>query len=349
MTKIAPRQVDSFLATPDPALRAVLIYGPDSGLVRERSRTLAKTLIRDMNDPFLIADITPAQLKADKALLADEMAAQSLIGGRRLVWLRDGADEHLAAIEAALATPLTESFLLIEAGDLGPRSRLRRWAEQSDQVGALACYRDDAESIARLAQRLAREAGKNVSPDALTYLAGQLGGDRGITRQELDKLILYAGSQQTISLEDAILCVGDTAALDLDALAFAVAGGDPNTVDRILERLLREGTAAISVIRMISRHFQRLHLVQAAVEGGGKTVQQAVKGLRPPVFFRYESQFIAQVRLWGGKGAAALTPPWALARLHQAEIGCKSTHYPTDSVCSRALMEIAVAAKRAPR
>ncbi|MCC6467418.1 MAG: DNA polymerase III subunit delta, partial [Alphaproteobacteria bacterium] len=34
--KIQPGKVETFLAKPDAAVRAVLLYGPDAGLVRER-------------------------------------------------------------------------------------------------------------------------------------------------------------------------------------------------------------------------------------------------------------------------------------------------------------------------
>ena len=35
--KIAPARLAAFLQRPDPAIRAVLLYGPDAGLVRERA------------------------------------------------------------------------------------------------------------------------------------------------------------------------------------------------------------------------------------------------------------------------------------------------------------------------
>ncbi|MCW9040250.1 MAG: DNA polymerase III subunit delta, partial [Rhodospirillales bacterium] len=38
--KIAAARIDAFVARPDPATRAVLIYGPDTGLVRERTTNL---------------------------------------------------------------------------------------------------------------------------------------------------------------------------------------------------------------------------------------------------------------------------------------------------------------------
>ena len=86
--KLAPARVAAFLRRPDPAIRAILLYGPDAGLVRERADVLARSVCADLADPFRIADLNGAVLAADPARLADEAAQLSLIGGRRVVRVR---------------------------------------------------------------------------------------------------------------------------------------------------------------------------------------------------------------------------------------------------------------------
>ncbi len=93
--KIAPRDADAFLRSPDPAARAVLVYGPDAGLVSERVEALVKGVAGDLSDPFRVADFSAKELIDDPARLADEAAALSLTGGRRAVRLRQG-DDNLA-------------------------------------------------------------------------------------------------------------------------------------------------------------------------------------------------------------------------------------------------------------
>jgi len=73
--KVAPRQIAGLLRAPDPGLRAVLLYGPDEGLVRERAAALVRSVAEDPDDPFRVAEIEPAVLRADPARLADEAAA----------------------------------------------------------------------------------------------------------------------------------------------------------------------------------------------------------------------------------------------------------------------------------
>src|SRR5947209_11687995 len=95
--RLAPARIAAFLQRPDPEIRAVLLYGPDEGLVRERAEAVARSVCSDLKDPFRVADLTGAGLAADPARLADEAAQLSLIGGRRIVRVR-GAGDALAKL-----------------------------------------------------------------------------------------------------------------------------------------------------------------------------------------------------------------------------------------------------------
>ena len=72
--------IERFLARPDPAIRAVLIYGRDLGVVRDRAQTLAARLVPNPDDPFDVAQVSEADLIDDPARLEAELAAQSLMG-----------------------------------------------------------------------------------------------------------------------------------------------------------------------------------------------------------------------------------------------------------------------------
>ena len=81
-----------FCRNPTPHVRVVLLYGPDAGLVRERADVLAKKIVPDVQDPFRVALLTGAMITEDPARLLDEMAAQALGGGRRLVRIQHAVD-----------------------------------------------------------------------------------------------------------------------------------------------------------------------------------------------------------------------------------------------------------------
>ncbi len=339
--KIPPARIRSFLATPDKSVCAILVYGPDAGLADERVTALAKSVVPDLNDAFRVARLTSSALSADPARLADEAAAIAFGGGRRVV-LVDDADEHaLNAAKGFLAAPMGDALVVLKAGDLSPRSGLRSLFEESESAAAIPCYLDDGEALAGVIREVLGKHGIAADGDAFEYLADHLGGDRRATRGELEKLALYLGRPGRLTLEDATACIGDGAAMTLDDLALAAADGDQAQAQRILDKMLGEGTHPVAVVRALGRHFKRLHLL-AGMTGAGKTAEQAIASLKPKPFFRTAQRLRSQVQRWPAVRAAT-----ALDLLQQAEIDTKTTGLPADAICGRAVMQLARAAGRA--
>lgn len=338
--KLSGARIEPFVKSPDPAVRAILVFGPDLGLVNERVQRLMKSVVKDTSDPFRVTELTPAALKETPSRLADEAAALAFGGGRRVVVLRDAGDGQSSVLSSFLANPMGDALVVVEGGELGPRSSLRKLFEGADNAAALACYGDEGGSLAGVIQEELKSAGLMAEPDAMAYLIEHLGGDRRLTRAEMMKLAIYMGGPGRVSLADATACIGDTAALGLDDLALATADGDHGGAQRVLDRLLREGSSPIQMLRSVARHFIRLHLA-AGIMAQGKSVEQAMTALKPPVIFKAADRFRRQLSRWPtdrlGKALDVLT---------EAELDCKTTGMPAAEITSRALMMIARAAAR---
>ncbi len=348
--KIAAGDADAFARAPDSAAHAVLVYGPDNGLVRERADCLTRAVAEDLADPFRVAELSAAQLQDDPARLGDEAAALSLTGGRRVVRLRDAGDALAATISEFLAAPLGDALVVVEGGDLPARSSLRELFEGAANGAALPCYRDDSRALMKLIRESLSAAGLEIAPEALDFLVANLGGDRQLTRRELEKLVLYKGEAgampgegRRVELDDVLALVGDSAALTLDDLAFALADGDLAALERSMRRGLAEGAAPVSLLRAAARHLVRLHVV-AGMAAAGSPMDDALRKLRPPVFWKLKSRFLAQAGRWSPERLAR-----ALARLVEAESESKRSGAPAEALAARALMEVAANAPRAKR
>jgi DNA polymerase III subunit delta len=342
--KLAPARLSAFLAAPDRTARAALVYGGDAGLVRERADRLARAIVPDPRDAFRVADLAATALAGDPARLWDEAAALSLVGGRRLVRVRDAGDGVGALFERFLGDlPPGDSFVLVEAAELAARSSLRRAFESAAAAVAIACYADGRRELEALAREVLGAHKVTASGEAVAYLATHLGGDRLLSRGELEKLALYAGDGGTVGLDEVRASIGDSAALDLDDIVLAAAEGDAAQVERALERAFQEGEMPVTVIRAAMRHFQRLSLLAARL-AQGMSEEEALRSLRPPLFFRVQDRVRRQLRLWPERRTAA-----ALSLLLEAEINAKRTGLPADAICRDALLRLARQAAAATR
>ncbi len=70
---------------PDPAMRAILIYGSDAGAVREHSKSISKWALGDNHDPLLMVRLNEDELAQDPAKLNDEASAIAMFGGNKVL------------------------------------------------------------------------------------------------------------------------------------------------------------------------------------------------------------------------------------------------------------------------
>jgi len=339
--KIEPRQVDAFLKKPDPKIRGVVIHGNDEGLIAERAARLARTVCEDLKDPFRVVDIAGDALKGDPARLADEFGAMSLMGGRRVIRVRPAGEESAAALENLMAAVAGDALIILEAGNLTPRSSLRALAETEPGLAALPCYADTEEDLERLVEGAARAEGFAVEEDALAWIVERLGGDRGQSRSEIDKLLLYKADDpdKTIHLADAAAVLGDTSAMDIDDVVGATFDGNLKTLDRALDRVFAEGGNAVQLVRALQRHADQLHLVSGHARGGNfESAMFKARGLPRggPVRRRFENH----LRRWPLPRLGL-----ALSRILDAELECKTTGFPDQTIARRLCLSLARAAR----
>jgi DNA polymerase-3 subunit delta len=230
-------------------------------------------------------------------------------------------------------------LVVIEAGNLTPRSKLRKAFEDAKCAAAIPCYADEGGALRDVISETLGQSSIRISADAMSFLLENLGSDRMVSRSELEKLRLYMGEGGEVTLEDAIACIGDSASMTLDDIAFAAASGNIDRLTHLMDRARREGLAAIGILRAVARHFQRLHLASGSVDEG-KSADVAIKSLRPPVFFKQADIFRGQVRIWptGRLGQA-------LVSLSEAEVQCKTTGMPTDTICDQTLLRLGATAR----
>jgi DNA polymerase III subunit delta len=339
MTAMRASDVDAFLARPDPARPVVLVFGPDAGLVSERVNALIRASVDDVNDPFSLVRLDADELAANPARLVEEAQTIPLFGGRRAVWAKAGSRNIAPAVEAVLALPASECRVVIEAGDLRRNAPLRVVCERAKNAAALPCYADTERDLARLIDTEMRAAELVLKPDARAMLIPLLGGDRAASRNELRKLALYARGRGEIDVDDVTAVVSDASALALDDLVDTAFAGRPTDLEAQLAKVRAAGSPVGSIFFAAQRQLAQLHRWRTAIEAGAAF---SIDSLQPPLHFRRKSLVEAALKQWNAARLAA-----AMAELADAVLASRKTPALADTIAERALLSLALRARRA--
>ena len=341
--KIQPRAVEGFLQQPNPSLRVILVYGPDAGLVRERVNQLAAKIAPNLDDPFQVSLLSDEDLKQTPGRLADEAAQISFGGERRLILVRSAQQATAKALKVFLKDlPKDlpedvpgESLILLQAGDLSPRDDLRGQCEAHKYAAAVPCYLGSPQMIQGLMREIFGRSRVSIDREAENFVLAQLGADHGISRQEIEKLALYAGEGGTLGLNEVWHMLGNTSDTRVDETLGRILCGDWRQAEPQLEELLRQGVSPIAILRPLASallRLKRLHILMQSGQGE----EAAIKSYKPPIFFKHIPLIKRQLNLWDLKRLDKL-----LQTTLDIEAACKKTQAPAALLMTYLCLQIA--------
>ncbi|MBJ3777824.1 DNA polymerase III subunit delta [Acuticoccus mangrovi] len=262
----------------------LLIFGPDRGLVTEVTAAIMQLFEAVGDDPFAVVKLDAATITSDPARLVDEANTVSLFGDRRLIVVRDGAGRNLTpAVAPLLKAPPRDAVVVVEAGDLKRGTGLRKQVEDDRTAVAIHCPVDTEKDLERMIDAEAAHLGLTVDADARVALKERLGGDHAASRNEVAKACLYAVDTGRLTLADVDAIVGDVSVSQMSDAVDAAFLGRREALDSLLNRLLRQDSAAVTLLMAAQRLSHALEQAAAAMATGASP-ERAVDTLRPPLY-----------------------------------------------------------------
>lgn len=292
-------------------VKAVLIYGPDAGLVDELCDKSVEILAIEKDNIFALDS---ADLRDKQDALFAEACTPSMFGGRKMVIISNAGDSDAKIIKDLVEHPGLDAMVVVTAGDLRSGGSLRTLFESGTDIATVACYSDDTKTLETLIRNeLFTVAGiKQISPDAMIYMTTHLGGDRGITRGFLGKIALYVDDKKTIDLDDVEKCLPDTGASNTDDFLYSLTAGHIQQTMLALDRLLYDGAEPNMLVRMLDRHFKTL-------------LTAVVDGQLPRLFWKVADKFNLAMKIWPTNDISAV-----LIRLNELEGQLRTTGMPAE-------------------
>ncbi len=338
--KISGRGIDPFLANPPRDVAAVLLYGHDQGLIRERAEKLCRLAVEDIQDPFSTTQLDATDIAKDPSLLVDSAGAMPAFGGMRLVRVNLVTGACLDSCRNLLENPPAESLTVLTGADeLNTRSALVKLFESADNAAAIGCYPDTAQSLGQVAREIFASHAITTDRETMDWITDHLGADRMASRSEIDKLVLLAGEGGQLDLDAVREALGDGASVATSDIIHAAADGNIRILSQALDRAQAEAIAGERILRAGIGYFHRLFRISAAMDEG-RSREDAIKSVRPPVFFSERPKIEGHLRRWNSKRCRR-----AMERLNTAELQCRQG-IDAHVACGQALFSLALAARK---
>ena len=319
----------------------ILIYGADQGLVSERADVISHLALEGNDDPLSKLTLESDDIANDPGRLIDEANAVALFGGDKVIRVRlNGTRQITKSISAVLDEGSGQSIVLIEGGDLKKSNPVRSLIEKSKTAITIPCYADDNRSLNMLLQEELQTNNMRISQDAQSLLLSLIGQNRQTSRNEIQKLCLYAHDKGEITVDDVNLLVGDASASLVDDTIDWILSGQLQLGLNNFENSLVMGHNSFQTIIALQRHLTRLQLLSDDVAKGA-SVRDVIDRARPPIHFKRKQAVSKQATIWRGEMVKK-----ALGYVQDAIAESREKSSLSDTVFRALLLKLGNAAKR---
>ena len=292
--KISSYQVENYIKKiADEKISGCLLYGPEPTITRFRFEVIAKKIVNDLTDPFLVSQLSSEKIKEDKAILTDEFYSIAMLGGRRLIMIKDCDANTVQALKILLSDPQygrkSENFILIQGGDMDKSSALRKLVEESQFLMAIPCYEEDATSLRKSISELFVENDIIAENEIINLMVKNFGKDRNLIVNEVSKIKNYLGDEKKLSLEIFKKITSSNQDENLQDFAVQFASKNYEWCFLRAEKAFEGGNESILLVRNLINYFSKLYNAKVSIENSGKSIDDAVKSAQ--IFYKIEADF----------------------------------------------------------
>ena len=267
--KIQANQVEAYIKNiANQKLAGCLLFGNDQPSVNRHFLSVANKISPNLNDDFLVADLTNQRIKEeDGQIIFDEFFSLAMLGGRKLILIRDVEKSSSKAIESLVKDEnlldKSDNFLLINGGKLDKSSSLLRAIEDSKSFVAIPCYQESDYLIKKHINQSLKNKGINCDNQVVEYIFNATSKSLEIITTEVDKIDCYLENKRHLTLENVKKII------DYD-FSFSLIDFATNFVNRRveltisrLENLLKNEHQSMEIIRFLSGYLQKLYLAKS--------------------------------------------------------------------------------------
>ena len=235
------------------------LYGPEIFYQTEIIQTLIKQWITDDNRDFNLETFDAQESTVNHWL--GSAKTLSFLSGTKLVIVRNlqeaiPQDKEAQALIDYAENPIPEACLVVTSNKVDRKRKL--FKKLTGLKTAIACEAPKENELINWLRKRAEETNYSLSSNAARVLINRVGARPGILAKELEKTLLYAGANKSISEKDVAEVVGESKTENVFALTEALKTKNSETALRLLNNQINHGEEPIKILGTIAWQFRMI-------------------------------------------------------------------------------------------
>jgi len=223
--------------------------------------------------------------------------SKSLFDNKKTIVINRASDKILKIIEYIYDKDLTDILIIIETGNLEKKSKLRTYFEKSKIYFCVPFYLDTQETLSKMIFIFFKENNLSISNENINLILGRCQGDRGILKNELDKIKFFIKNKKKLTTENILKLTNLIENHSISELVDnCLAKNRIKTLSIINENNLSPDEGMI-VIRTFLQKLKRL-LILCKEYNINRDLNKTILNARPPIFWKDREIVKQQISKW---------------------------------------------------
>ncbi len=302
-----------------------LFYGVNEGSKNEK----IKELIGDSNKTSIL-NYEESQILDDEVTFLEQIQNKSLFEEKKNIIIKRASNKILNIIESIVTKNISD-LIIVNAGNLDKKSKLRNYFEKEKNLICVAFYQDTQQILSDLTYNFIKKNNISLSQANINLIINKCNGDRAILLNELDKIRSYSLNNKKINSEDLLKLINLIENYSISELVDNCLAKNINKTIGILNENNYENSDCIIIIRTFLSKAKKIFNLCKTYEKN-RNLELTINSYKPPIFWKEKEITKQQIIKWNQENIKNL-----IFKINEIELQIKkdiskSVHIITDFI-----------------
>ena len=272
-----------------------LFYGSNLGLIEE---TISKIFKPIFSKNIVYHDETEILNNTDQ--FKEAIFNKSFFENDKFIIINRASNKILDLIKEIIESQIEDIKIIIKAGVLEKKSKLRSYFEKEKDVVATPFYEDNYQSLSLIIQNFLRVEKINISNENINLIIERSKGNRTNIYNELEKISSYLRSKKNINLQDLLKLTNLAEDYNISELVEQCLSKNVKRTINILNENNQNTDENILILRSFLGKLKRLKRLKINLENT-RNIDEVIASAKPPIFWKEKNLVKQQLNNWSLK------------------------------------------------
>ena len=275
---------------PDKAI-FYLLYGKNEGLKID----CINQILEKNNGKVL--NYEEKQIKDENEAFYENILSGSLFESNKVIIINRASEKIFDTIQDLIARNINNIKIIINAGILETRSKLRSLFEKNKDLVCVPTYPDNNNTLTKLTAVFFKKEKITISQQNINMIVDKCNGDRNNLNNELNKIKNYTLSKKKISAQDIFRLINLSENHELSELIDNCLAKNKSKTISILNENNYNTEDSIIILRTFLSKAKRI-LKLAVQLDQNKDISKTINSAKPPIFWKEKEIVKIQLEKW---------------------------------------------------